>query len=204
MTGVKQIARATPYASSDDFRKVFDEHMNSLYLLAFLLTADEGKAEQCFVSGLEDAVEGNPVFKEWAHSWARRAVILNAVRVISPRPADGNGGARSDSDQVRNDSKALPFPQQAAEIAAVLALEPFARFVYIITVLEHRSDQECSILLGCMRRDVLSARTRAYQQLASEAATHLQPTAGPENPRSHRSRTPGISLVIPRRLATSS
>lgn len=48
MTGVKQIARATPYASSDDFRKVFDEHMNSLYLLAFLLTADEGKAEQCF------------------------------------------------------------------------------------------------------------------------------------------------------------
>jgi hypothetical protein len=84
MTVAKQITRPTPYASSDDFRQVFDEHMNSLYLLAFLLTADQEKAERCFVSGLEDAVEGSPVFKEWAHSWARRAVILNAVRVLRP------------------------------------------------------------------------------------------------------------------------
>jgi hypothetical protein len=36
MTGAKQITRPTPYASSEDFRQVFDEHMNSLYLLAFL------------------------------------------------------------------------------------------------------------------------------------------------------------------------
>ena len=64
--------------------------MNSLYLLSFLLTADREKAEQCFVSGLEDAVEGNPVFKEWARSWARRVIILNAVRVINPRPAEEN------------------------------------------------------------------------------------------------------------------
>ena len=56
MTIGKQIIRPTPYASSDDFRQVFDEHIKSLYLLAFLLTADQKKAEQCFVSGLEDAV----------------------------------------------------------------------------------------------------------------------------------------------------
>jgi hypothetical protein len=60
--------RAGEYATADDFRRIFDENMNSLYLLAFLLTADHGRAEQCFVSGLEDAVGGNPVFKEWAHS----------------------------------------------------------------------------------------------------------------------------------------
>ena len=75
MPEAKQITRPTPYASSDDFRRVFDEDMNSLYLLSFLLTADREKAEQCFVSGLEDAVEGNPVFKEWARSWARRVII---------------------------------------------------------------------------------------------------------------------------------
>ena len=100
ITVAKQITRPTPYASSEDVRLVFDEHMNSLYLLAFLLTADQKKAEQCFVSGLEDAVEGSPVFKEWAHSWARRAVILNAVRVLSPRPADGNDRDRLSSDPV--------------------------------------------------------------------------------------------------------
>ena len=66
MPEAKQITRPMPYASSDDFHRVFDEDMNSLYLLSLLLTADRVKAEQCFVSGLEDAVESNPVFKEWA------------------------------------------------------------------------------------------------------------------------------------------
>ena len=96
----KHITRAAAYANSDDFRRIFDENMNSLYLLAFLLTADHGWAEQCFVSGLEDAVEGNPVFREWAPSWARRAIIQNAVRLITPRPGDGSGRSRSASVEV--------------------------------------------------------------------------------------------------------
>src|SRR6266436_3362958 len=94
MPEAKHITRAAAYANSDDFRRIFDDDMNSLYLLAFLLTADREKAEQCFVSGLEDAVEGNPVFKEWARSWARRAIIQNAVRVIKPRPWEGNSRSR--------------------------------------------------------------------------------------------------------------
>jgi hypothetical protein len=205
MTVARQITRPTPYASSDDFRQVFDEHMNSLYLLAFLLTADQGKAEQCFVSGLEDAVEGSPVFREWAHSWARRAVIRNAVRLLSPRQSDGNGRGRTGSDPVNNHGRALP-PAQQAEIASLLGLEPFARFVYVITVLERHSDQECSVLLGCTRRDVVSARTHALQQLASGAATHYrqQPTASPESPALHERRDSGLPLLIAPGLATSS
>jgi hypothetical protein len=179
--------------------------MNSLYLLAFLLTADQGKAEQCFVSGLEDAVEGSPVFKEWAHSWARRAVIRNAMRLLSPRQSDGNGRGQTGSDPVNNHGRALP-PAQQAEIASLLGLEPFARFVYVITVLEHHSDQECSVLLGCTRRDVVSARAHALQQLASEAATHYrqQPTASPESLALHERRDSGLQLLIAPGLATSS
>ena len=84
MREAKHITTSTPYASSSDFRQIFDEDMKGFYLLAFLLTADRKKAEQCFVSGLEDAVNGNPVFKEWARSWARRAIIRNAVRGNQP------------------------------------------------------------------------------------------------------------------------
>src|SRR5271156_5570600 len=112
MTVAKQITRPTPYASCTDFRQVFDEDMNSLYQLAFLLTADHEKAEQCFVSGLDDVVKGNPVFKEWARSWARRAVILNAMRAINPRPADGNGRGRSSPDLANNDGDKLPGAHQ--------------------------------------------------------------------------------------------
>src|ERR1700728_4166522 len=97
MPKTKQITRLMPYASSDDFRRVFDDDMNTLFLLSFLLTADREKAEQCFVSGLEDAVEGNPVFQEWARSWARRAIIQNAVRAINPRPVERGGSSRSTS-----------------------------------------------------------------------------------------------------------
>src|SRR6267154_1854379 len=97
MPEAKQIARPTPYASKADFGQIFHEDMNELYLLSFLLTGDREKAEQCFVFGLEDAVEGSPVFKEWARSWARRAIIQNAVRLVNPRPDEGIGHSRSPS-----------------------------------------------------------------------------------------------------------
>src|SRR6202049_2096444 len=117
MPEAKQITRPTPYASDNDFCRIFQDDMHGLYLLAFLLTADQETAERCFVSGLADAVEGNPVFKEWARSWARRAIIQNAVRVINPRPADGSG--RSSSASPDSNGETLPAERQA-EIAAVL------------------------------------------------------------------------------------
>ena len=169
MPEAKQITGPMPYASSDDFRQVFDQDINSLYLLSYLLTADHEKAEQCFVSGLEDAVEGNPVFKEWARSWARRVIILNAVRAINPRPLGENG--RFNSATVSSNGKTPPGDQ--VEIAAVLQLQPFERFVYVITVLERYSDQDCSVLLGCAQRDVIAARIRALQQIELQSTFSL-------------------------------
>jgi hypothetical protein len=181
MPKTKHITSSTPYASCSDFRQVFDEDMKGLYFLSFLLTADCEKAEQCFVSGLEDAINGNPVFKEWTRSWARRAIIQNAVRVINPRPVERSEHSSPVSLDING--KTLATGQQL-EIAAVLGLEPFERFVYVMTVLERYSDQDCSLLLGCARRDVLAARTRALQQIGSVVELHLQqpPPANPERP----------------------
>jgi hypothetical protein len=202
MPEAKRITRPMPYASSDDFRQVFDEDMNSLYLLSFLLTADREKAEQCFVSGLEDAVEGNPVFKEWARSWARRVIIVNAVRAINPRPMEENG--RSSSASVTSNGKTPPVEQ--VEIAAVLALQPFERFVYVMTVLERYSDQDCSLLLGCARQDVLAARARAFEQIGSAMAPrpkHLPPARSETPTLKERGGTSLLDLLISQRLLTS-
>jgi len=190
-----------PYASSDDFRRVFDEDMNSLYLLSFLLTADHEKAEQCFVSGLEDAVDGNPVFREWARSWARRAIIVDAVRAINPRPTEENG--RSSSASLSRNGKTAPVEQ--IEIAAVLALAPFERFVYVMTVLERYSDQDCSLVLGCARWDVVAARTRAFEQIASAMASRSKqlPPASSEKPAPDEPRSSLLELLVGQRLATS-
>jgi DNA-directed RNA polymerase specialized sigma24 family protein len=202
MPDTNQITRPTQYASSADFQKIFEEEMNDLYLLSFLLTADREKAEQCFVSGLEDAVEGNHVFKEWARSWARRVIIQNAVRVINPQPAVR--GSRQSSAAVSGNSTG-PSDEQPFEIAAVLRLEPFERFVYVMTVLERYSDQDTSVLLGCARRDVLTARIRGLQQTgaAGESRNTQVPNASSPTSATGEPRSPLLQLLVGPRLATS-
>lgn len=54
---------ADEYATSDDFRKVLTEGLVGLYLLPYLLTGSLEKAERCFVTGIEDVVKSNTVFK---------------------------------------------------------------------------------------------------------------------------------------------
>lgn len=159
-------ASPAPYASSGDFRRIFSQEMDELHELSFLLTGDGEKAEQCFVSGLEDTVKGRPVFKEWARSWARRAIIQCAVRVINPKPMEESDSSSFNSN---GDTPAV----QETEIAAVLGLRPFERFVYVMSVLERYSDQDCSLLLGCTRRDVVAARIRAFQQLETRSTFAL-------------------------------
>ena len=164
MQQTKHITSPTPYASSDDFRRIFYERTDELYQLSFLLTADHEKAEQCFVSGLENSIKGNRVFKEWARSWARRAVVQCAVRVINPTPMEE--GSRSIAD-----SEGSTPVVEHGEIAAILRLRPFERFVYVMSVLERYSDHDCSVLLGCARQDVIAARTRAFQQIGATEFT---------------------------------
>jgi DNA-directed RNA polymerase specialized sigma24 family protein len=156
MPDAKRIASPPPYASSRDFCRIFLEENDSLYRLSFLLTADREKAQECFVSGLENSAKGTSVFKEWARSWARRAIIQSAVRVINPRPMEE---ARSGF------SNGKTLAAEPDEIVALLELEPFERFVFVISVLERYSDQDCSVLLGCARRAVIAARIRALQQI---------------------------------------
>jgi len=152
----KNVKNNNPYASSVDFRRIFDEDMNSLYLLSLLLTGDREKAEQCFILGLQDATKENPVFKEWARSWARRMIILNAVRVMNPRPMEGTGSS--------NSALLSTLSAEQRPFAAILELETFDRFVYVMSVLERYSDQHCALFLGCARHDIITARSRALQQ----------------------------------------
>lgn len=152
--------KAGEYANAQDFCRIFDQDMNSLYLLALLLTGDHEKAGQSFVGGLEDAKNRSTVFKEWARSWARRAIVQNALRAINPRPASESAAHRSRSQRTFD---------ERPQIAAVLGIEPFDRFVFVLSVLEGYSSHECAILLDSTRRDVLAARNRALEQIGRAA-----------------------------------
>ena len=160
--------RVQVYATQDEFCRIFAEDENALYLLALLLTADASKAEQCFVAGLEDSIQVNRVFKEWVRSWSRRMIIKNAIRMISPAPGQVNGAPpASDSDGVTLDL--------GSALTAVLQLAPFERFVFVMSVLEGYSIQECSILLNCTKQYVEIVQAGALQHVALAEAHRVTP-----------------------------
>jgi hypothetical protein len=119
--------RTTSYATVADFFKTFTEEMHSLNVLSLLLTADKDKAEECFVCAMGECVEGIVVFMEWAHLWARRAVLKYAIQMIRPVPEHPDS---------------LPFirlkdratPAENSPFAAIVALGAFECFVFVMSV----------------------------------------------------------------------
>jgi len=155
------------YATGADFCRIFAQDMKSLFLLALLLTGDHEKAEQCFEAALENASKRRTVFREWARPWSRRAVIQAAQCLINPRPRGADEAPASPS------IASSEARRERIEVAAVLGLESFDRFVFVMTVLEGYSYHECAILLGTTRREVMEARTRAFEQLGREVESRL-------------------------------
>jgi hypothetical protein len=168
--------KANEYAVSEDFFKLFKEDVEGLYLLSLMLMADHEMAEQCFVGGLEDSVNGNSVYKQWARSWARRRIIQCAIRTIAPGPQRADDEFNVGAESERNSA-----------LAAILHLAAFERFVFVMSVLERYSDQECAILLGCSRGEVIMARTQALRHL-SKLGAHLVLPFG-EAPLHHETKT---------------
>lgn len=161
---------AKPQESTSEikFCHLFRQEMEGLYLLAFLLTANSETAEQCFISSLEECMEGVAVREEWAHSWAKRVVIKNAIRLVAPRFHHSG-------------SKLLPrFWQKECEpperspddrtLMSVLAIGDFERVVFVMTVLEQFSDRDSALLLGCLPDKIRAARARALKEVALGSA----------------------------------
>jgi DNA-directed RNA polymerase specialized sigma24 family protein len=174
-------AAAAEYATRSDFQEIFTEDMAGLHLLAFLLTADAEKAEQCFVAGLEESIRGNAVFRQWARSWSKRSIIKNAIKAISPAPSQPSvagqaGGARADATpawqgRTQSGSAWTEDAQGEVLIATVTRLDPFDRFVLVMTVLEGYSVRECSALLGRPAPEVAAAKARALEQMGPPPAS---------------------------------
>jgi FixJ family two-component response regulator len=151
------------YATCEDFLKIFDQDINGLYQLSFLLTRDHLKAGSCFVAGFEDCAEESRVFREWARAWAKRMIILNAIRELNPRPGRSNTPAFPNGSFPKQESKGLI---KHFDVDSVLRLGDFERFVFVLCVLEHYREHECALLLGCSASEVRDARPRAIEKLA--------------------------------------
>ncbi len=146
---------------------ILTQEMNSLYLFSFLLTADNDIAEKCYVCGLGECVEGISVFMDWGRSWARQTILKHAIRMIMPAPEHMDNLSSISLKGAATSGKNNLF-------AAIVGLSAFERFVFVMSVLEKQSDEDCSMLLGCSRRDVMIARELAFKRLADTDDTYDQ------------------------------
>lgn len=146
---------------------ILTQEMHSLYLFSFLLTADNDIAEQCYVCGLGECVEGISVFMDWVRSWARQTILKHAIRMIMPAPEHMDNLSSISLKGATTSGKNNLF-------AAIVGLSAFERFVFVMSVLEKQSDEDCSTLLGCSRRDVMIARELAFKRLADTDDTYDQ------------------------------
>ena len=103
----------------------------------------------CFETGRNPGLEGT--------------IIQNAIRMFAPH----------------KDRAAIAEPAEAGyAIGNVLRLEDFERFVFVMSVLEQYTDHDCSVLLGCSRRDIAETRMRALLHLAESSRQSSPDQAG--------------------------
>ena len=98
---------------------------------------------------------------------ARRSIILNAIRSLRPRP---NGETKSDKGRLLLLNRSLPaVAPPYPNCARIVRPNSFERFIFVMSILEEYTVHECSILMGCLRRDVIDARIAAIYGLGSRA-----------------------------------
>jgi len=138
------------HATATDCCVIFAEEMPSLYLLALLLTGNKDKASQCLVLGLADCGDRIGRFIERARARARRAIVKRAINMIRPEPQNpGTQPFFSTKDPENN------------RFSAIVTLDAFERFVFVMSVLEGQSDRDCQRLLRCTQQELATARVLA-------------------------------------------
>jgi hypothetical protein len=162
-----------PTSSGLTFCHLFRQEMESLYLLAFLLTVNPEMAEQCFISSLEECLGGIAINEEWVHSWAKRVVIKSSIKVGAPHVQHSRskmlpGEKEGESSEPSSDHQTL---------FNILLLGDFERFVFVMTVLEGLSDRDSAILLGCSPDRIRTARMRALQEIVPGGAGKTRHTS---------------------------
>ncbi len=148
--------RSSQSARSGDIREFFMEDSLGLYLLSFLLTANQKKAERCFIANPDECINGHSSFHKLAHSWARCMIVRNALQMLTPNPGpSGPEPAAARPATFLHD----PF------LARVLALEDFERVVYVLSVLEQYADRNCAVLLGVSPQRIQETRNCALKHI---------------------------------------
>ena len=158
------------YATADDIQKHFVAAMNDLFCLAFLLTANADRAEDCLIRSIRECLGRRCILKEKLPAWVRDTVVRNGIRIVKDIEGLSFGVTPGDSIPLVPESS-QPFIGTTDYSAGILELSNFERLVYVICNLEHRASRQCALLLGRSHEEVHEARNRALAHIAEFEST---------------------------------
>jgi hypothetical protein len=149
------------FATFEDFGQLFAKEMTTLFCLAMDLTADADRAETPLILAMRDCFQKNNLAKHRVHTWARRMVIRNAIRLVLG---------------IENEilcEAGLDFPLQPSEFpadalrnsVAIRNLPDPDRLAFVICVVERYSILDCALLLRKAPQEVHDAIVRATNQV---------------------------------------
>ena len=148
-------------ATAEDFERLFARQNTDLMRLSLHLTADAEKAETCLILAMRDCCFRSSVSKDRLHSWARRMVMRNAIRLVCGAPNDVLGESGIDFHLQPSD-----FQNDALrESLAILTLPDLDRLAFVICILERYSILDCALLLRKAPQEVYDAIVRAIAQV---------------------------------------
>lgn len=170
---VSRIAKQL-YATPEDFEQLFVKQNIDLLRLSLQLTADAEKAASCLNLAMRDCFFRSTVAKDRVHTWARRMVIRNAIRLVWGTPNDIVSGSGFEFHLQPSDF----CLEELRESVAILTLPDLDRLAFVICVLERYSILDCALLLGKSPQAVNDAIVRAKSLLRPvELRSHDQSTA---------------------------
>jgi DNA-directed RNA polymerase specialized sigma24 family protein len=149
------------YATPLDFKEVFTNEITDLLRLSLQLTADAEKAESCVIVAMKDCFGRSCVSKSQVHTWARRMVIRNAIRMVWRTPNNVLRELEFELHLQPGDVRV----EELRESVAILSLPDFDRLAFVICMLERYSILDCAFLLGHTAQEVHDAIVRARREL---------------------------------------
>lgn len=166
------------YATPEDFEQLFLKDTTDLFPLCLQLTADAEKAESCLILAMRDCFCRSGVSKDRVHTWARRMVIRNAIRLVWGTQNDILAESGFEFHLQAGD---FPF-EGLRESLAILALPDLDRLAFVICVVERYSILDCALLLGKAPQEVYGAIVRAQRRvLPLEGRDHEATATFPAN-----------------------
>jgi RNA polymerase sigma-70 factor (sigma-E family) len=172
-----------PAAPPDGFAEFVATRSSALHRVAWLLTSDEGKAEDLLQTALavgwrrwRDIADGNPeaylrkvLYTTYVTWWRRRWRAENPTADVPESPGLSNSGNEFTTAHADRD----------AVVRALARLSRQQRAVLVLRYFEDKSVAETAELLGCSRESVKVQSSRALAKLRQDPHLEMFRTGSP-------------------------